>query len=83
MTIKPLPQSIPTKLPPAKLYLDDITEIVQILTDSSAECQASFVAVAGRVQVRDGVSIGADSGLPARVQASADRLQEWLQSQAD
>jgi len=44
LTIKPLPQSIPTKLPPAKLYLDDITEILQILTDSSADCQASFVA---------------------------------------
>jgi hypothetical protein len=42
--IKPLPQSIPTRLPPAKLYLDDISEILQILTDSSADCQASFVA---------------------------------------
>jgi len=40
---KTLPQSIPTKLPPAKLYLDDVTEILQILTDSSADCQASFV----------------------------------------
>ena len=44
MAIKPLPQSIPTKLPPAKLYLDDITEIVQILTESDPGCQASFVA---------------------------------------
>jgi hypothetical protein len=44
LAIKPLPQSIPTQLPPAKLYLDDITEILQILTDSSADCQASFVA---------------------------------------
>lgn len=45
MTIKPFPHSIPTELPPAKLYLDDITEIWQILTDSSPdECQASFVA---------------------------------------
>ncbi len=44
MTIKSLPQSIPTKLPPAKLYLDDITEILQVLTDSSADCQARFVA---------------------------------------
>ena len=34
MAIKPLPHSIPSKLPPAKLYLDDITEILQILTDS-------------------------------------------------
>jgi hypothetical protein len=44
VTIKPLAQSIPTRLPPAKLYLDDISEIVQILTDSSADYQASFVA---------------------------------------
>ncbi len=44
MAIKPLPQSMPTKLPPAKLYLDDVTEILQILTDSNPDCQASFVA---------------------------------------
>jgi hypothetical protein len=44
MTIKSLPTSIPTKLPPAKLYLDDITEILQVLTDANVDCQASFVA---------------------------------------
>jgi hypothetical protein len=44
LAIKPLPDRIPTKLPPAKLYLDDINEILQILTDSSVDCQASFVA---------------------------------------
>jgi hypothetical protein len=44
VTIRSFSESIPTKLPPAKLYLDDITEIWQILTDSSPECQASFVA---------------------------------------
>ena len=44
MAIKSLPQSLPSELPPAKLYLDDITEIVQILTDSNPGCQASFVA---------------------------------------
>src|ERR1700737_3388462 len=44
LAIKPLPHSIPTELPPAKLYLDDISEILQILTDSSPDCQASFVA---------------------------------------
>ncbi len=44
MAIKPLPHSIPTALPPAKLYLDDIDEILQILTDSSVESQARFVA---------------------------------------
>ena len=44
MAIKPLPHSIPSKLPPAKLYLDDINEILQILTDSSPDYQATFVA---------------------------------------
>ena len=44
MAIKPLPHSIPSTLPPAKLYLDDITEILQILTDSSPDYQATFVA---------------------------------------
>ena len=44
MAIKPSPDRIPTKLPPAKLYLDDINEILQILADSSVDCQASFVA---------------------------------------
>lgn len=44
MAIKPLPHSIPTRLPPAKLYLDDINEIVQILTDASEDCRANFVA---------------------------------------
>jgi hypothetical protein len=43
LAIKPFPDSIPSQLPPAKLYLDDIGEILQILTDSSADCQASFV----------------------------------------
>ena len=53
MTIKPFPQSIPTRLPPAKLYLDDITEIVQILTDSSTDCQASFVAGTSKCDTLD------------------------------
>ena len=44
MAIQSFPQSIPSELPPAKLYLDDISEILQILTDSNADCQASFVA---------------------------------------
>ncbi len=44
MAIKPIPHSIPSTLPPAKLYLDDITEILQILTDSSPDYQATFVA---------------------------------------
>lgn len=43
MAIKPFPDPIPSELPPAKLYLDDISEILQILTDSNQGCQASFV----------------------------------------
>jgi 5-methylthioadenosine/S-adenosylhomocysteine deaminase len=39
---------------------------------------ASFVAVAGRPLVRDGVLLDADPALSGRVQASADRLQAWL-----
>ena len=39
---------------------------------------ASFVAVAGRPLVRDGVVRDADSSLARRVQESADRLQAWL-----
>jgi hypothetical protein len=44
VAIQPLPHTIPTKLPPAKLYLDDIVEILQILTDSSDNCHVTFVA---------------------------------------
>lgn len=44
VAIKPLPQTIPSQLPPAKLYLDDIGEILQILTDSNPNHQATFVA---------------------------------------
>jgi hypothetical protein len=44
VAIKLIPHSIPSTLPPAKLYLDDITEILQILTDSSPDYQATFVA---------------------------------------
>jgi len=39
---------------------------------------ASFVAVAGRPLVRDGVLRDADSSLARRVQESAERLQAWL-----
>jgi hypothetical protein len=44
VAIKPLPHSIPNNLPPAKLYLDDINQILQILTDSNPDCETSFVA---------------------------------------
>ncbi len=40
---------------------------------------AVFVAVAGEVRVRDGALAGADPALPARVQASADRMAAWLE----
>lgn len=39
---------------------------------------ADFISVAGRVLVRNGRSLNPDTELPARVQASADLLQEWL-----
>ena len=42
---------------------------------------AQFVAVAGRPLVRDGALVEADRGLAARVQASADRLREWRDSE--
>jgi hypothetical protein len=44
LAIRSFPDRIPIKLPPAKLYLDDINEILRVLTDSNADCQASFVA---------------------------------------
>ena len=42
--------------------------------------RASFVAVAGRELVRDGVLIKHDPGLEERVQTSADALQSWLRN---
>jgi 5-methylthioadenosine/S-adenosylhomocysteine deaminase len=42
--------------------------------------RASFVTVAGRELVRDGVLLAEDPGLEARVQASADALQGWLRT---
>ena len=45
---------------------------------SLAGLPAGFVAVAGRVRVRDGHLVDADAELPRRVQASADLLQQWL-----
>lgn len=41
---------------------------------------ASFVAVAGRELVRDGVLLARDPSLEERVQASADALQRWLRT---
>ena len=45
---------------------------------SLAGYPAVFVAVAGRVRVRDGRLVDADPQLARRVQASADLLQAWL-----
>jgi 5-methylthioadenosine/S-adenosylhomocysteine deaminase len=39
---------------------------------------ATFVAVAGRTLVRDGVLLDADPALPDRVQRAADRLGDWV-----
>lgn len=47
---------------------------------SLAGLPATFVAVAGRVRVRDHRLVEADAQLPQRVQASADLLQHWLAS---
>lgn len=55
---------------------------VAALVYSMAGARAHFVAVAGRVQVRDGRVLGGDARLAARVQATADRLQGWLLSTA-
>ena len=45
---------------------------------SLAGLPAQFVAVAGRVRVRNGHLVDGDAELPRRVQASADLLQKWL-----
>jgi 5-methylthioadenosine/S-adenosylhomocysteine deaminase len=43
-----------------------------------AGTQATFVAVAGRTLVRDGLLLDADTALADRVQRAADRLDEWV-----
>jgi hypothetical protein len=37
MAIRPVEQSVPTKLPAAKLYLDDISQICAVLKDSAGQ----------------------------------------------
>jgi len=51
---------------------------VSALIFAIAGQKADFVAVAGDVRVRDGQLVDGDAGLPARVQACADLLQDWL-----
>ncbi|HKG93906.1 MAG TPA: amidohydrolase family protein [Gemmatimonadaceae bacterium] len=45
-------------------------------------CDAKFVAVAGRVRVRDGRLVDEDQALGSRVQAAADRLAAWAGTNA-
>ncbi len=52
------------------------------LIHSLAGAPAAFVAVAGRVVVRNGALVQDDPALSARVQHAADRLQEWLSLRA-
>jgi hypothetical protein len=42
MTIRSRPQSLPTELPPARLYLDDLTELIQILAEDYSDPQVTF-----------------------------------------
>jgi hypothetical protein len=43
MTIRPVRQYIPTTLPPARLYLDDIIEICGIFNGSSVDSSTTFI----------------------------------------
>lgn len=64
-------------IPADRLPLHDpIASLVWAL----AGTRASFVAVAGRVRVRDGALVDGDPALPQRVQRTADALQRWLAS---
>ena len=67
------------RIPPHRAPLHDP---VAAAIYSIAGSAASLVVVAGVEQVRDGLLINADDGLPGRVQKSAGLLQEWLGSQA-
>jgi 5-methylthioadenosine/S-adenosylhomocysteine deaminase len=55
-----------------------IHDPIAALVYSLAGLPAAFVAVAGRVRVRDGRLVDSDPGLARRVQASADLLHEWV-----
>ena len=62
-------------IPPHRL---PVHEPVPALVYSLSGLPATFVAVAGRVRVRDGRLVDADDALAGRVQATADLLQRWL-----
>ena len=71
MAIKPLPHSIPSNLPPAKLYLDDIHEIFRILTDSNPDCEATFIAGQSKCDSLDDLK---ELRTDPRFQALVDRI---------
>jgi 5-methylthioadenosine/S-adenosylhomocysteine deaminase len=62
-------------IPPHRVPIHDP---VAAAVYSLAGLPASFVAVAGRVLVRDGSLVQVDDDLPRRVQGCADLLQKWL-----
>lgn len=62
-------------IPPHRL---PVHEPVPALVYSLSGLPATFVAVAGRVRVRDGRLVDADDALAGRVQITADLLQQWL-----
>lgn len=63
---------------PIPVHRAPIHDPIAAAVYSLAGLPATFVAVAGRVRVRDGQLVDADAELSRRVQASADLLQKWL-----
>ena len=63
---------------PIPAYRTPIHDPLATAVYSLAGLPANFVAVAGRVHVRNGQLVETDAELPRRVQASADLLQKWL-----
>ena len=68
----------------AAFPLDGLLPVFDPMTAAifAAGRRARFVAVAGRVLVRDGELVNDDSSLAGRVQRSADALASWLASGA-
>jgi cytosine/adenosine deaminase-related metal-dependent hydrolase len=60
--------------------LDPVHDPVAAAIFALPGARASFVAVAGRERVRDGLLLEEDAGLEGRVQATAEVLQAWLGS---
>jgi 5-methylthioadenosine/S-adenosylhomocysteine deaminase len=55
-----------------------VQDPVTALVHSLGGAHAVFVAVDGQVRVRDGIVVGADAGLEARVCEAGERLRAWL-----